>query len=300
MSKLLVTGGAGFIGSHLTDRLIELGHKVVVVDNLSLGKEEFVNKQAIFEKTDICSLETLERLFVGIDAVFHLAADPRLQISIDEPLQAHNTNVNGTLNVLLAAKKAGVKKVIFSSSCTAVGEHQPPVKESVVPKPVSPYGLHKLIGEQYSRLFNQLYGLETVCLRYFNVYGPRKLATGSYPMVIPVFLQQRKDSRNLTVVGDGEATRDYVHVSDVVEANVKAWQSDVVDGTPINIGTGKQISVNTIATLIKGDVEHITPRQGEMRYVEADITRAKELLSWQPVKNFEEGIAELKHEWGVE
>ena len=300
MSKLVVTGGAGFIGSHLTDKLIELGYDVTVVDNLMLGKKIFLNKRAKFYKVDIRNLKKLNGIFAGAEAVFHLAADPRLPVSIDDPISTHEINVTGTLNILCAAKETGVKKVIFSSSCALYGDQLLPIKENCVPNPLSPYGLHKLIGEEYGRLFYKLYGLESVCLRYFNVFGPRKLSTGSYPMVIPIFLNQKKHGEKLTVVGDGESTRDYVYVSDVVEANIKAWQSAVGDGRAINIGSGKQTSVNEIAKLIGGPTVNLPPRAGEMRFIAADNSLARELLGWGPKVSFEDGVGMLKKEWGIE
>ena len=298
MSKLIVTGGAGFIGSHLTDKLIALGHEVAVVDNLMLGKKEFINKKAKFYKADIRDLKKMKKIFAGAEAVFHLAADPRLQVSVEDPATTHEINVTGTLNVLLAAKYNNIKKVIFSSSCAAYGD-QPtlPIKESAIPKPLSPYGLHKLIGEEYCRLFSSLYNLSTVCLRYFNVFGPRKLATGGYPMVIPIFLEQRKKGEKLTVVGDGTNTRDYVYVSDIVEANILAWtQNKINDGSPINIGSGRQISVNGIAALIGGETVNVPPRLGEMRFIQADTHLAQSVLGWTPKVTIEQGIAELKKE----
>ena len=300
MSKIIITGGAGFIGSHLTDKLVELGHQVIVVDNLMLGRKEFVNKKAKFFKVDIRNFKKLKKIFKGAEAVFHLAADPRLQVSIEDPATTHEINVTGTFNVLLAAKDSGVKKVVFSSTCALYGDQPLPIKESYTPNPLSPYGLHKLMGEQYCRLFNHLFKLETVCLRYFNVFGPRKLPSGSYPMVIPIFLDQRQKGQKLTIVGDGTATRDYVYVSDVVEANIKAWQSAVGDGRAINIGSGKQISVNEIAKLVGGPTVNIPPRPGEMKFIAADASLAKQLLGWEPKVSFEEGIKMLKKEWGVE
>lgn len=300
MAKLIVTGGAGFIGSHLVDRLIADGHQVLVVDNLMLGKKEFVNKKAEFKKIDIRDDKKLEKVFKGGEAVFHLAADPRLPVSIEDPITTHEINVTGTLNVLNAARKAGVKKVIFSSSCALYGNQPLPIVETVIPSPLSPYGLHKLMGEEYCRLFYLLYGLESVCLRYFNVFGPRKLPTGSYPMVIPIFLEQKKKGQKLTVVGDGKNTRDYVHVKDVVRANIAAWQSAVIDGQAINIGSGKQTSVKEIAGLIGGEIEILPSRAGEMRYIEANNTKARELLGWEPTVKLEDGVAELKKDWGIE
>ncbi len=294
--KYIVTGGAGFIGSHLVDKLIDLGHEVIVVDNLMLGKKEFVNKKAVFKKVDIRNYKKLKKAFDGAEAVFHLAADPRLQTSIEDPISTHDINVTGTLNVLLAAKESNVKKVVFSSSCATYGDLPLPIKEESKQEPLSPYGLHKKMGEEYCRLFSELYNLETVCLRYFNVFGPRKTAGGSYPMVIPIFLKQKSEGKELTIVGDGEQTRDYVYVSDVVDANIKAWQSDIKNGECINIGMGKQISVNEIANLIGGKTTNIPERPGEMRAIQADNTKARELLGWEPTVTLEEGIGRLKEE----
>ncbi len=294
--KYLVTGGAGFIGSHIVDKLLELDHEVVVIDSLMLGKKEFVNKKAKFYKIDIRKFKKIKPLFKGVDGVFHLAADPRLPLSIEDPLLTHEINVTGTLNVLIAAKESGIKKVVFSSSAAIYGDQELPIKEEMLCSPMSPYGLHKLIGEEYCHLFTSLYGLETVCLRYFNVYGPRKLNTGSYPMVIPIFLSQKKDGQNLTIVGDGEQTRDYVHVSDVVESNIKAMETNLRGSECINIGSGIQTSVNQIADLIGGDKINIPERKGEMRFIEADNSKAKNLLGWEPKIKLEDGIEELKKE----
>lgn len=299
MAKLIVTGGAGFIGSHLVDRLVSDGHQVLIIDNLMLGKKEFINHKAEFKKIDIRNEKKLEKVFKGAEAVFHLAADPRLPISIEDPITTHEINVTGTLNVLNAARKAGVKKVIFSSSCAVYGDQPLPIVETAIPKPLSPYGLHKLMGEEYCRLFHLLYNLETVCLRYFNVFGPRKLAGGSYPMVIPIFLDQKKKGQKLTIVGSGEDTRDYIHVKDVVAANISAWKSGLVDGQAINIGSGKQTSVNKIAELIGGEKINLPARIGEMNYIEADNTKARDLLDWEPTIKLEDGIAELKKDWGL-
>lgn len=299
MPKIIVTGGAGFIGSHLTDKLVGEGHEVVVVDNLMLGKKEFVNKKAKFYKKDIRDYKNLKKIFKGAEAVFHLAADPRLPVSVEDPITTNDINVNGTLNVLWAAKENQVAKVIFSSSCAVYGLGEPPFNECSPVNPASPYGLHKLIGEKYCQLFFNLYGLKTVSLRYFNVFGPRKLATGAYPMVIPIFLDQRAKKQALTIVGDGTATRDYVHVSDVAQANILAWKSAVNDGSVINIGSGKQTSVNEIAELVGGKTVNIPARAGEMAAVAADNAKAKQKLGWEPTIVLEDGINELKKELGL-
>lgn len=293
MSKIIVTGGAGFIGSHLTDKLIDLDHEVTVVDNLMLGKKEFINSKATFCEGDIRDLNFLIQTFKNAEVVFHLAADPRLQVSIENPTETHEINVTGTLNVLEATRKNKIKKVIFSSSCAVYGEQELPINEKQIPAPLSPYGLHKLMGEQYCRLYHQLYNLETVCLRYFNVFGPRKLDTGAYPMVIPIFLGQKKRGEKLTIVGDGLATRDYVFVSDVVNANILAWQSDVKAGESINVGSGIENSIKKIAELIGGETTNLPPRVGEIRFIRADNSCAKSLLGWKPTVSLKEGIGLL-------
>lgn len=299
MARCLVTGGAGFIGSHVAEKLIAEGHEVVVIDNLSLGKAEYVPSEAVFHEVDIRDFATIEPFFRGVDAVFHLAAEPRLPLSIEDPIGTHAVNVTGTLHVLEASRRAGVGKFIFTSTCAIFGDETLPIGESATPCPKSPYGLHKLMGEGYVNLYCRLYGLKAVTLRYFNVFGPRKTAEGGYPMVIPVFLRQKKNGEPLTIVGDGEQTRDYVHVYDVVKANILAWQSDVVDGRPFHIGSGRETSVNEIAALIGGPTTNIPERVGEIRRIQADITQAKKILGFEPSVTLEEGIDNLKKEWGV-
>ena len=292
--KYAVTGGAGFIGSHLADTLIENGHSVRIIDNFLLGKKENVNPQAECFEVDICDLEALKEAVNGVDGIFHLAADPRLPISIEQPEQTHNVNVNGTLNVLIAAKDCAVKKVVFTSTCALYGDNQPlPLAEDATISPKSPYGLHKFIGEQYARLFHELYGLETVCLRYFNVYGTRKTADGGYPMVIPIFLKQKSEGKPMTIVGDGKSTRDYVHVSDVVQANIMAMESDVKDGRAYNVGSGIQVSVNDIAEKIGGETVNLPERKGELRFLESDYSKINKELGWKPTVSFDEGLQEL-------
>lgn len=300
MAKIIVTGGAGFIGSHLTDALVSAGHRVTVIDNLMLGNKKFVNKKAKFVKADIRNFALMKKNIRGTDVVFHLAADPRLPLSIEDPKTTHEINVTGTLNVLEAARLGKVKKVVFSSSCAVYGDQNSvPFVEDMTPNPLNPYSLHKLMGEEYCRLYSSLFGLETVCLRYFNVFGPRKLATGSYPMVIPIFLDQKKRGQKLTVVGDGNSTRDYVHVSDVVRANIAAWESKIGDGGVYNVGTGRQVSVNEIARLIGGKTKTVPARRGEMRYVEANNKKAWHDLGWTPQMKFENGLEALKKDWQV-
>src|SRR3989338_3972613 len=210
MSKCLVTGGAGFIGSNLADELIKQGHNVVIIDNLSTGKQEYVNSKAEFHKADIRNLNEIKPLFLGIDYVFHLAAFPRVQPSIEDPATANDINLNGTLNVLIAARDAKVKKVVYSASSSAYGDQgRMPLTEDMPAHPLSPYGLQKYVGELYCRLFSDIYGLPTVSLRYFNVYGRRQALAGAYCLVMGLFIQQRKEGQPMTITGDGNNRRDY-------------------------------------------------------------------------------------------
>ncbi|OGY49603.1 MAG: hypothetical protein A2663_02450 [Candidatus Buchananbacteria bacterium RIFCSPHIGHO2_01_FULL_46_12] len=289
--KALVTGGAGFIGSNLVDELIKQGNQVRVIDNLSTGKKENLNPRAEFVLADITNLEEIKPHFAGIDCVFHLAALPRVQWSIENPIETHNANINGTLNVFLAAKDAKVKRLVYSASSSAYGDNPVmPLKEDFLPAPMSPYGLHKYVGEHYARLFALLYGLETVSLRYFNVYGPRLAFAGAYVTVIAVFLRQKSEGKKMTIIGDGSQTRDFTFVGDVVRANILASQSDQVGhGEVINIGAGHNYSVNEIAAKIGGETEYIAARI-EPHDTLADTSKAKELLGWEPQVNFDEGL----------
>lgn len=294
MSKIIVTGGAGFIGSHIVDKLINDGYEVHIVDDMSAGKDENINPKATMHKVDIRDLDRLMPIFAGAQYVFHEAAVPQVQYSIEHPFITNDINVNGTLSVLEACRLNGVKRLIFASSCSVYGDQDTlPIVESMAPSPLSPYALHKYIGEGYMKLYSQIYGVETICLRYFNVYGPRQSVDGSYPLVIARFLDFKKNGKKLLIVGSGENTRDYVNVTDVVRANILAMNGDKVGkGEVINIGTGYQASVNKIAELVGGEVEHIAPRL-EPQSLQAGILRAKELLNWEPTINLEEGINEL-------
>ena len=333
--RVLVTGGAGFIGSHLVDALVEEGYSVVVIDNLSTGKKSQVNKKAKFIKADIRNLKKIRPYFKGVDRVFHVAAQARIQPSIKDPVHSFDQNITGTLNVLLAARDAGVKRVIYSASSSSYGDQDTmPLYEEMTPCFKSPYSLSKYVGEELCRLFSNLYNLETVSLRYFNVYGPRQLATGAYATVIGIFLRQFKDSKPLTIVGDGSIQRDFTYVSDVVRANISASQSvKVGKGEVINIGTGKNYSINEVASMIltppergyvlpardfnnphltggvipsikpetvlasamrENRVTYIPPRPGEVRRVLANTSKARQLLGWKPTISLEEGLVMLK------
>jgi len=291
MAKIIVTGGAGFIGSNLTEELINQGHEVTVIDNLAGGKKENIDPRAKFEQKDITELTEIKSLFAGVDYVFHLAALPRVQFSIEHPAEANNANVNGTLNVLIAAREAGVKRVVYSASSSAYGDQtEMPLRETMVVNPQSPYGLQKYIGELYCRMFSKIYQLPTVCLRYFNVYGPRQSAEGAYALVIAKFLKQKQDGKTLTITGDGTQTRDFTYVGDVVRANILAMQDDKVgSGEAINIGAGHNHSVNEIAQKIGGEIEYI-PARLEPHDTLADISRAQKLLGWQPEVGIDEGL----------
>ncbi|MBU0596536.1 NAD-dependent epimerase/dehydratase family protein [Patescibacteria group bacterium] len=306
MAIYLVTGGAGFIGTNLVKKLLAEGHEVRVIDNYAGGKkEDRFQAGAEYVEGDIRNREDLDKVMVGMEGVFHMAALPRVIYSVEHPEETHDVNVNGTLNVLLSARDNGVKRVVFSSSSSASGD-QPreayPLKEDgFEKKPLAPYALHKLIGEHYFRLFAELYNLETVSLVYFNVYGPYCDPNGAYALVIGKFLEQRKNGEPMTIRGDGEMYRDYTHVDDVVNANILAMTKDTVGkGELINVGFGHPYSVNELADMIGGPTVNVDALPGEMKYTEADNTKAKELLGWEPTINLEDGIKELKKEWGVE
>ena len=299
-NKVIVTGGAGFIGSHLADALVERGDEVQVIDNLFTGKRENVNPKARFHEIDIRDYEKLLPVFQGVDYVFHLAALARVQPSIEDPKTSEDVNVTGTLNVLLAAREGGAGRVIYSASSSAYGNQEVlPFKEDMTPQPISPYALQKYVGELWSALFSKIYGLRTISLRYFNVYGPRAPGEGAYALAISRFLSQRKQGEPLTVVPDGTQSRDLVHIRDVVRANLLAMESGKVgEGEIINIAAGKSHTVLELAALIGGPTVFIEPRI-EPKHTLADISKAKELLGWSPQIKFEDGIAELKKLYGL-
>ena len=293
--KVVVVGGAGFIGSHIADALVLRGFDVHVIDDLSAGKKEYVNKEATLHVVNIVNYRDIEPIINGAHAVFLLAALPRVQYSIEHPIETNTVNVGGILNVLEAARAGGVKKVIYSASSSAYGDQEKmPLTEDMPADPVSPYGLQKYVGELYCRLFSTVYGLRTVSLRYFNVYGSRQDPEGAYALVIGKFLKQKAEGKPMTITGDGTQTRDFTHVSDVVRANMLSMESDRVGaGEVINIGGGKNYSINEIAEIIGGPVEHIEPRI-EPHDTLADISRAQELLGWEPKVSLLDGLKELQ------
>jgi nucleoside-diphosphate-sugar epimerase len=293
-TKVVVTGGAGFIGSHVTKKLIEEGYEVSVIDNLLAGKKENIHSKAKFFKLDIRNLKDIEPVFKDAKYVFHFAAIPSVQYSIENPHETNDVNIGGTLNVLTAAKNAGVKRVVYSASSSVYGDVKvlpTTEKESAMPK--SPYALQKYVGELYCKMFSEVYGLETVCPRYFNVYGDGQPSTGAYASVIAKFLALKKENKPLTIFGDGNQTRDFVNVDDVAEANLLAATSPRVGkGESINIGTGKKTSVKEIAKIIGGPTKFLPPRI-EPKDSLADISLAKFLLDWKPKISLEKGLKEL-------
>lgn len=303
MSKYLVTGGAGFIGTNLVKMLLSQNHEVVVVDNYAGGyKEDRIQPKARYVDLDIRNLEALNVICAeGFDGIFHLAALPRVTYSVENPILTHDVNVNGTLNVLMAAKENKINKVVFSSSSSVYGNQDVvPFKEDFLAVPISPYALHKFIGEHYCRLFNELYGLKTVALRYFNVYGPYFDPDGAYALVIGKFLKQVKNSEPMTVCGDGEYFRDYTHVDDIARANILAMEnSNVGSGEVLNIGNGDPHSVNDLVKLIGGESIFVSERPGDVRQTHADFSKAKSMLGWEPTVALEKGIGELKKSFGL-
>lgn len=291
---VLVTGGAGFIGSHVVDGLVARDIRVRVLDNFVTGLRDRINPAAQLFEADICDAKAIREAFNGVDCIFHTAARPRVMYAIEHPLEAHLTNVVGTLNVLIAARDAGVRRLIFSGSSSVYGEQSVmPLRETMTPNPLNPYALQKLTGEQYTRLFHRLYGLQTLTLRYFNVYGPRMTIAGSYVTVIGIFLDQRRRGQPLTIHGDGHQTRDFTHVRDVVRANLLAMDCAIADGRAVNIGRGRNVSIAQIAAKVGGPVVHLPPRIGDAHDTLADISEAQAVLGWSPTITTEDGIGEL-------
>jgi len=294
--KYLVTGGAGFIGSNIVDALIDDGHEVVCVDNESAesNSQFYWNDKADNYPVDINDFCSLSWIFKHEkpDIVFHLAAEARIQPTINEPQKACLTNFVGTCNVLQASRENGVKRLVYSSTSSAYGlKNDPPLKEDMVKDCLNPYSVSKTGGEELCKVYNNIYNLETIILRYFNVYGDREPTKGHYAPVIGLFLKQKTQGRALTIVGDGKQTRDFTHVSDVVKANLMASHTTNEEalGEIINIGTGVNKSIFNIAKMIGGEIVYIPKRQGEAQHTLADISKAERLLLWKPkieLKNY--------------
>lgn len=293
--KTLVTGGGGFIGSHLVDRLLKEGHEVIVLDNFSNGRIENLshhinNEKLQIKKVDIAYFNAIKNYFKDVTWVFHLAALADIVPSIQNPLEYHRSNVDGTINVLEAARKNNVKKFIYtaSSSCYGIPDKYP-TPETAPIKPQYPYALTKYLGEQYAMHWNKIYNLPIVSLRLFNVYGPRARTTGTYGAVFGVFLAQKYHNKPFTVVGDGTQTRDFTFVDDIVEGFYMAAKSDI-ENEIINLGSGSTYSVNRLVELLGGDVVYLPKRPGEPDCTFADISKAKKLLNYNPKVTFEGGV----------
>ena len=303
--RTLVTGGAGFIGSHLVDELIKDGHEVIVFDNLSTGKKENINPKAKFFLIDISHEqyfkdETMKDIMTGVDVVFHTAAKARVQPSIENPIEFNDINVGGTLNMLQACVDYGVNRFVFSSSSSVYGDTEEiPTSEFSRTNPISPYALQKLIGEQYCKLFTDLYDLETVCLRYFNVYGDRMSLDGAYKLVIPIFVGQRLEGKPMTIRGDGEQRRDFTYVGDVVDANIRVgFYEHPMWGKVFNVGNGNNRSVNQIADMIGGDRVNVEPVV-EPRETLAENINIKNQMNWKPTMKIEDWIKTHKEKMGL-
>jgi len=282
--KSLVTGGCGFIGSHLVDRLISSGHEVTVIDNESAEANDvfYKNQEATYHNLDI-SLDNIEHLFDGIDFVFHLAAESRIGPCIENPEIACQTNIIGTCRVLQACRVNEVKRLVYSSTSACYGlTDVVPMHEDLKIDNLNPYSTSKLAGEDLCNMYTKLYGLETVSLRYFNVFGERMPETGQYAPVIAIFKRQLREGESMTIVGDGLQKRDFIYVGDVVSANLQAATCESnFCGTAYNVGSGENISVLEIAKLLDGNYVHIPPRDGEARNTKADIAKIRQ-IGWKP------------------
>lgn len=298
--RYLVTGGAGFIGSNTVDELVGLGHSVTVLDDLSTGKEENlenVREQISFIRGSITDRETLERACHGADYVLHLAACTSVPGSVKQPLETNRVNVDGTLNVLVAALDAGVRRVVFASSSAVYGDTPTlPKHEDMPPAPISPYGVSKLVGELYGRVFHHNYGLEFVGLRYFNVFGPRQDPGSPYSGVLSRFITAMRDGDQLSVYGDGEQSRDFIFVHNVVTANLQACEAHGIAGRIVNLGTGGRYALNYTLRLLEGfsgrtaKPTYEAARAGDIRDSQADISLAVQTFGYNPQINFEEGL----------
>jgi nucleoside-diphosphate-sugar epimerase len=299
MAHYLVTGGAGFIGSHLAEELTRRGHAVRVVDSLVTGRRANLDHipEIDFLEGDLANLEVARRAVADCDYVLHQAAIPSVPRSVKDPLTSNRANVDGTLNVLVAARDAGVKRVVFAGSSSAYGNTPTlPKHEDMPTHPLSPYALQKVFGEEYLKMFTSLYGLETVTIRYFNVFGPRQDPSSPYSGVISVFATALLENRSPMIFGNGEQTRDFTYVANVVDGVLRACEAPGASGEVINVATGGRISLNqlfqTMRRMIGASVEpkYGEARAGDVRDSQADITKAKRLLAYAPIVSFEDGL----------
>ena len=300
MANYLVTGGAGFIGSHLVEELVRRGERVRVVDNLITGKRQNIAHLTSIEfiEGDLADLEVAHRAVKGIDYVLHQAAIPSVPRSVQDPITSNRANIDASLNVLVAARDAGIKRLVYAGSSSAYGNTPTlPKVETMAAAPLSPYALQKLVAEQYCQMFTNLYGLETVTIRYFNVFGPRQDPSSPYSGVISLFISALVDGRQPTIYGDGEHTRDFTYVANVVDGVLRACTAEGASGEVINVATGGRISLNTlfrtVRQLVGTNVEPIyaAPRPGDVKDSQADIAKARRILGYEPSVSFEEGLA---------
>jgi UDP-glucose 4-epimerase len=293
--KSLVTGGAGFIGSNLVDRLLEIGHEVVVIDNeYSDAHDQFYwNDKAQNYKYDIRDYQNTRPLYDGVDYVFHIAAEARIQPAILNPIEAVSINSVGTCTVLQCSREAGVKRVVYSSTSSGYGMNQSPNIETQPDDCLNPYSVSKVSGEKLCKMYTNLYGLPTILFRYFNVYGERQPLKGQYAPVVGIFLRQRAVGESLTIVGDGNQRRDFTHVRDVVQANILAATKEVdsdVFGQLYNVGTGNNYSINQIARMISDNTINIAPRPGESRVTLANNQKLRRTFGWEPTIKLDDWI----------
>ena len=299
MAHYLVTGGAGFIGSHLTEELVRRGHRVRVADSLVTGRRSNLDRlpDVEFLEGDLADLAFARRAVDGCEFVLHQAAIPSVPRSVADPITSHRANVDATLNVLVAARDGGVRRLVFAGSSSAYGDTPTlPKHEDMPVNPLSPYALQKVVGEQYLQMFTRLYGLETVSIRYFNVFGPRQDPSSPYSGVISVFATALLENRPAKIYGDGEQTRDFTYVANVVDGVLRACEAPAANGQIINVATGGRISLNTLFETMRGLVgatvqpTYVEPRPGDVRDSQADIRKAREILGYQPIVSFEDGL----------
>jgi UDP-glucose 4-epimerase len=308
MAHYLVTGGAGFIGSNIVETLIEKGEKVRAVDNFSTGKKENIApfmERIEFMEADILDMKAMKDACNGIDYVLHQAALPSVPRSVTDPISSNRTNVDGTVNILWAAKEAGVKRVVYASSSSAYGNTPIlPKKEDMPADPLSPYAISKYTGELYAKIFYQIYGLSTVSLRYFNVFGPRQDPGSQYAAVIPKFINSLMTNSPPVVFGDGEQSRDFTFVKNVVDANILAAHAEEASGHVFNIACGKRITLNQLVKKLKGILSspmepiYTDPRPGDVKHSLADISNAEQILNYKPAYKLEEGLQKTV-EWFI-
>jgi UDP-glucose 4-epimerase len=299
MKKVVVTGGAGFIGSNMVDRLIDEGMEVIILDNFSTGKRENCNTNATVYDVDL-STDHLEPFLEGVDVVFHFAALARVQPSIEDPLTFNKHNVDSTLRLLFACHKQGVNRVVYSASSSCYGDATEfPTPETHSTNPLSPYGLQKYIGEQYCKMFSEVYGLDTCSLRYFNVYGERMNLEGAYKLVLGIFAKQMLDGKPLTITNDGNQRRDFTYVKDVIEANwLAATHKDQLKGNSFNIGNGNNYSVNELADMLGGEKTYGEKRLEPFKTL-ADNSKAKYILGWIPTGHLPTWLKQYKKDLGI-